>query len=123
MEKNCGYIPKQVFEQTVIYYGKTMVLRKKYGTMEKNMVLWTKLWYTKNGKYTTLINYGKTMLLWEKLWYYNNVYSIFGWHVLLIRSREDLHPINKELIRNHYCFLPHSFSLLELGVKDQNIKR
>ena len=54
--KKYGYIPKQ-FEKykplrTLIYYGKTMVQRKKlwyyekknYGAMEKTMILYRKLW-------------------------------------------------------------------------------
>ena len=54
------------FEQ--IYSFKTLILLwKNYGTMEKTMVLWTKLWYyTEN--YGTLIYYGK-------LWYYGKNYD------------------------------------------------
>ena len=40
-----------------------MLLRKNYGTMEKTMVLYQKLW-----------NFD---LLWKKLWYYGKKYSIF----------------------------------------------
>ena len=34
------------YYRTLIYYGKTVVLwEKNCGTMDKTMVLWTKLWY------------------------------------------------------------------------------
>ena len=45
---------------------------KNYGTMEKTMVLWTKLWYyTEN--YGTLIYYGKNYGTMKKLWYYSKL--------------------------------------------------
>ena len=58
------YQNNRSFEQiysfrTLIYYG------KNYGTMEKTMVLWKKLWYyTEN--YETLIYYGKNYGSMEK---------------------------------------------------------
>ena len=42
---------------------KTIVLWKNYGTIEKTVVLYQKLW-----------NFD---LLWKKLWYYEKKYSIF----------------------------------------------
>ena len=47
--------------RTLIYYGKIMVLWQNYGTMEKTMVLYRKLW-----------NFD---LLWKKLWYYGKNYG------------------------------------------------
>ena len=45
--------------RTLIYYG------KNYGTMEKTMVLWKKIWYyTEN--YGTVIYYGKNYGTMEK---------------------------------------------------------
>ena len=61
---------KQIYSfRTLIYYGKTIVLWKKllyygknYGTMEKTMILYQKLW-----NFDLL--WKKTMVLWKKLWY------------------------------------------------------
>ena len=67
MEQTTEIYQKKIsFEQTyslrtLIYYGKTMVLWKNYGTIPKTMVLYRKLW-----------NFN---LLWNKLWYYGKNYG------------------------------------------------
>ena len=56
----------EVFKPNLIQHGKTMVLWKNYGTMEKNYDIIPKtmeLWFTME----------KTMVLWKELWYYSKL--------------------------------------------------
>ena len=134
-----GRLPK-----TLIYNGKKLRLYTKtsfwknfdllwqnYGTTEKIWYYGKKIWYYEQNKDILKTENIQLWLTMEKLCYYGKNYGtivmynrflvgMFCWFVV---GKICLHPINKDLFRNHYCFLPHSFSLLELGVKDQNIKR
>ena len=56
----CSKLWYYIYIYIYIYIWNFDLQWKKYGTMEKSMVLWKKVWY-----------YGKSMVLWEKkLWYY-----------------------------------------------------
>ena len=57
---------KNVKLKNVDFNRKTYCGKTCYVTMEKNMVLWKKLWYCTE-HYGTI---PKTMVLYRKLWYY-----------------------------------------------------
>ena len=51
-----------------------MILLKNYGTMEKTMILYRKLWNF-DFKWKNYDTMEKTMVLWTKLWYYTENYG------------------------------------------------
>ena len=74
------------------YYG------KNYGTMEKTMVLYRKLW-----NFDLLWkNYGtmeKTMVLWTKLWYYGKNYGTIS-KTMELRFTKERNMVDNQKITN-----------------------